>query len=149
MKWIFQKKNHFMLYFSVNQVFCIFVIKPGWISIISCNYLTGNICWEYVFDSFIKKRDFFINKKVFKCNFPRKICNCLFYNIRVRILVIPDFPFIWWSLVNLKFEFCVNYLMIDDGNLDIMSGGRLTPLLDLVEDRIISHYKRKSYQFYA
>ena len=89
-----------------------FIVKPGWISAISCNHLMRNIVWEHVFNSFIKKRDFFINRKVFKCPFPRKICDCFFYNIRVCIFLMPDFPFIWWRIVNLEFKFCMNYLMM-------------------------------------
>ena len=88
--------------FFVNQRFYIFV-KPGWISVINCNYVMRDKVWEYVF------------RKVFKCPFPRKICDWFFYSIWVRISVMPDFPFIWWRIVNLKFKFSVNYLMMTTG----------------------------------
>ena len=39
-------------------------------------------------------------------------------------------------MVELKFEFCVK--LIDDDNLNVTRDGGLSPLLDLVENRIIS-----------
>ena len=77
-----------------------------------------------------------MNRNIFKCPFPRKTCDYVFYSIRVRILVMTDFPFIWWRIVNLKFELCIK--LIDDDNLNVARHGSLSPLLDLVENRIIS-----------
>ena len=96
--------------FFVNQRIYIF-IKGGWISDINCNYLLRNIVREYVFKSFIKNRDFFINRPSQKL-FPKKNLWFVFYSIRICILVMPVFPFILWRVVNLKFKFCVNYLVM-------------------------------------
>ena len=66
-------------------------------------------------------------------------------------MVMPDFPFTWWRIVNarLPFHMVEDSKLFDGDNLGVMRDKRLTPLLDLVENKIISRYKRKSYQLYA
>ena len=60
----------------------------------------------------LKRETFSLTERSSNALSQEKSVIAFFHSIRVRVLVMPDFPLIWWRIVNLKVTFCINYLMM-------------------------------------
>ena len=108
----FWRQDLHVWFFVIVQFFHIFV-NPRWSLSLQITVSWG-IELEIMFLIVLLKKtfvNFLVNISICKKSYPQKITYC-FSDISSASLLVSNFPFICWWIINFKIEFYIRYLMM-------------------------------------